>query len=299
MNRRIFVLILLLSCVVITIVSIRVLEKSSFKRQEGNEEEKEEEEKEKAFVPYEGYVWLEHDAFTSGYERSSPNALNGVYEDSIASFRINKVKKYSQLRIFPENYHPLKSYHKKIYGRITPGEDWVSSVVYYIANPYLLVIFSNARCVNPINLLCSYFDLFYEDGVIKEIHKGDDAIKWFNNVFDESLDYPGKIWAVMVNAVDAGFPYGYIDINKSKNVRKSLDPSNITNKVHNPRYIYHVGKYNRNNLSPNDPDAWVTLKEKNVDTEVYLKLWKKKPDSSSQKPDIVYILKIEMETDLY
>lgn len=293
MNRRIFVLFLfLVSCVVITIVSFKMLDKSSIKEQEENEEGT-------AFVPHEGYVLLEHDAFTSGFDRSSSNALNGRYKDGIASFRINKVKKYSQLKIFPENYHPLKSYHKKIYDRITPGEDWVSSVVYYIANPYLLVIFSNAGCVNPINLLCSYFDLFYEDGVIKETHKGQDANEWFKNVFDKSLDYPGKIWVVMVNAVDAGFPYGYVDIKKSKNVRKSSKPSNITNKVHSPRYIYHVGKYSRNNLSPNDPDAWITLKEKNVDTEVYVKLWRKEPDSPSQKPDIVYILKIQMEMDPY
>lgn len=295
MNRRIFVLFLFfVSCVVVAIVSFKILDKSSVEQQWEKEEETE-----TAFVPYEGYVLLEHDVFTSAYERTSPNALSRAYEDSIASFRINKVKKYSKLKIFSENYHPFEYHHKKIYGKITPGEYWVSSVVYYIANPYLLVIFSNARCVNPINLECSYFDIFYEDGVIQEIHRGNDASKWFNNVFDRSLDHPGKIWTVMVNAVDAGFSYGYVDVNKSKNVRRSSNPSNITNKVHNPRYFYHVGKYNRNNLSPNDPDAWVTLKEKDVNTEVYVKLWRKKPDSPSQKPDIVYILKIQVEIEPY
>ena len=292
MNKRMFVLILLLLvCVVITIISFKALDKFPGSWQVGGREE--------AFVPCEDYVWLEHDVFTSGYERTSPNALDRADEDSIASFRINKVKKYSQLKIFPEKYHPFESYHKKIYGKITPGTDWVSSVVYYIANPYLLVVFSNAGCVNPVNLECSYFDLFYEDGVIKEIHKGPGASEWFENVFDRRLDHPGEIWAVMVNAVDAGFSYGYVDVNKSKNVRKSSKSANITNNVHSPRYFYHVGKYHRNNLSPNDRDAWVTLKKKNVDTEIYVKLWIKEPGSFSQEPDIVYILKIQMEGDPY
>ena len=292
MNKGKFVLFLLLiSCAVITIVSFKVLDKFPGGSQIGSREE--------AFIPCEEHVWLEHDAFTSGYERTSPNALDGKYKDEIASFRLKKVKKYSKLKIFPENYHPFESYHERIYGRITPGEDWVSSVVYYIANPYLLVIFSNARCVNPLNLKCSYFDVFYENGVIKEIHRGHDANKWFESVFDKSLEHPGKIWAVMVNAIDAGFFYGYVDVNKSKNVMRSSNSSNITNKPHSPRYIYHVGKYNRNNISPNDPNAWVTLKKKNVDTEVYMKLWTKKPESSSQDPDLVYILKIEMEMSPY
>lgn len=292
MNKRSFILITILFLVLLfTFLSSRLLEESKFNNKKTEEV--------RIFTPYEGSIFLEHDVFTSDFERTAPNALNFASKDSIASFRINKVKRYSQLKIFPENYHPFKSYHKNIYNSITPKKTWVSSVVYYIANPYLLVVVSNAGYVNPLNLLYPYCDLFYKNGVIKETHSGAEARKWFDYVFDKKNDHPGKVWLVMVNGVDAGLFYAFVDVNRSKNVKKSPKPSNITRRVHRPVYHYHVGKYKKNNLSPNDPNAWVTLKEKNVDTKIHVKLWYDKPDSASENPDITYIFNIKMESEPY
>jgi hypothetical protein len=284
MLKKVFLILFFIVAIIVTFISFR-LERLSDKVVE------EEEGPEFKFVKYEGFVSIEHDIYTSNCERDDPSALNGASKDSIISFRLNKVKMYAQLNFFPPSYHPFLYSHKRIYGSITPYKDWVSSVVYYIANPYLLVVAAPADYVNPINLTANDPYITYENGVIKESHMGRDAEKWLDCVFAEGEKYAGKVWLVMVNAVDAGFRYGYVDVTECKNVERSSSINNITNKVHEPQYRYHVGKYNKNNLSPGDPEAWIGLKEK-TETKIYIKLWRERPESVNNASDIAYIIEV-------
>ena len=81
----------------------------------------------KKFIPYKGEVLIEHDVETSNPRREA-TGLDGMEKEEIAAFRLQKISIYSQLGIYEPNYHPFKEYHINIYGSITPGKAWVTSV---------------------------------------------------------------------------------------------------------------------------------------------------------------------------
>jgi len=234
------------------------------------------------FVPYNGEINIIHDTKAN---------LDGMSHEEIASFRIKKVKEYEILNFYHPEYDPFKPPHNRIYGMITPYKDWLTPVPYYIANPYLLIILTCANHVTPLNWYCPEVQIKYSSRKIEEIRKGESAICWFEKVFT-SPDYPGQIRAVMVNAFDAGFYYSTLDISRSFNIEESIDPENIANTVHTGNAFYHVGKYRVNNLSPENRKEWIKIKERDKDTKLYFKLWRKKPESKDSPPDIVFEFKI-------
>ena len=212
-------------------------------------------------------------------------------KEEISRFRLQRISSYRQLKIYDDNYHPFKEYHQYIYNSINPGEAWLGPTPYYIANPYQLVVLTCANHVTPLNLYCPDIEITYSNGVFEEIHRGRSALCWFHMVF-QSYDFPGQVWPIAVNAWDAGFFYVFVDLSRSKNIKENDNPDHITNKPRARQYYYHVGKYKKNNISPTDRNTWLTLNSRDIDTVIYIKLWRNKPTDGSQAPDLVWVFKI-------
>jgi hypothetical protein len=243
------------------------------------------------YIPYSGTVTIEQDiTITKASERGN-TGLDGMSKDEIAAFRLERVKKYRQLNFFHPKYHPFKYYHQRIYNSITPGKGWLSPTTYYVANPYILIVVTCANHVTPLNLYCPNVKIIYKRSTIEETHTGKNALCWFDSVYN-SYDYPGKVCPSMVNAWDAGFFFMVVDLARSLNIEESSIPSNVTNCVHSSRYLYHVGRYGVNNISPTQIDDWLTLRQRDVETRIYIKLWREKPESPGQSPDLVYIINV-------
>lgn len=210
-------------------------------------------------------------------------SLNGMNMEEINDFRIDKVKEYSFLKIFPDDYKP----DNRIYGQITPGADWVEGAQYYICNPYKLIVCSSANHVTPLAFYSSPSEITYYNNAVVEIYEGDEARYWFRSLEADLI----RLW--MQNAYDAGFIYASIDQEKSKNINLSFGlPQNITKSVYSNSCFYHVGRYKKNNLSPADANGRIKLIDKYQDTYIYVKLWKEKPVSTAQKEDFAYVITI-------
>ncbi len=242
-----------------------------------------------AFVPYQGEVKIEPDIVTPNLQGTT--GLDFMSKEEISIFRLQRISIYRQLKIYDDNYHPFKDYHHHIYKFIAPGEAWLGPTPYYIANPYQLVVLTCANHVTPLNIYCPGVEITYSNGVFEEIHRGKSASCWFYQVF-ASDDYPGQVWPITVNAWDAGFFYAFVDLTRSKNIKENDNPNHITNRPHTRQYFYHVGRYKKNNLSPTDCKAWLTLNSRDTETVIYIKLWRNEPTDGSQAPDLVWVFKI-------
>lgn len=222
--------------------------------------------------------------------------IGGLAHDAFAKFRKSKVKEYSLLNIFPEDYGPFNGQHNNIYGQITPYANWVEGARFYICNPYLLIILSCANHITPLAFYCrnkENIKVKYSNRKIEEIYEGREALNWFNTLYSYD-DYPGIIRVWMVNAKDAGLRYACIDKNKTINV--DFDWSSSANSIVNSAYtcgeFFHVGKYNLNNLSPANMNGRIKLLGKNRYTCIYIKLWMVKPVDITQEEDFAYVVKI-------
>lgn len=244
------------------------------------------------YTPYSGTVIIEQDITITKTSERGNTGLDGMSKDEIAAFRLEKVKKYRQLHFFHPKYHPFKYYHQGIYNSITPGKGWLRPTTYYVANPYILIVVACANHVTPLNLYCPNVNIIYKKGRIVETHTGRNAACWFDRVYN-SYDYPGKVCPGMVNAWDAGFLFMYVDLARSLNIEKSSIPSNVTNCIRSSRYLYHVGRYGVNNISPTQIDDWLTLRQRGAETRIYIKLWREKPGSPGQLPELVYIVNVK------
>ena len=244
------------------------------------------------YNPFKGKVIIKPD-FDGFYLQR----FSGTEEDPIINkrnfiaFRKKKVNQYNRLNFYYPYYSPFKFFHKQIYKNIRFDKDFLDPTKYFIANPYQLIIFTKADHVTPLNIINKFFKLTYNNGVITELYKDTPARNWMSEVFTFS-DHPGKIWAIMINAWDAGFFYINVDPDKSENILPG-QPGNVTATIHSGYYFFHVGHYGVNNLSPSKPNAWITIKEINKFTKIYIKLWRKKPDSIHDKPDLIYQLIID------
>ena len=243
------------------------------------------------FEPYKGILTIEQDTSTNEWRSGRATVLDGMSHDEIAAYRLEKVQEYRELNFFPPGYHPFKSYHRQIYGPITPGEGWLPPTTYYVGNPYVLIVMTCANHVTALNSYCPGVTITYENGVIRETHKEEDADCWFHFVYG-SNDYPGQVRPQMINAWDAGFFYIHVDTAQSLNIKKSHRPDNVTNCAATVKSFYHVGKYGVNNISPERKNHWLSLEEQDTETIIYVKLWRKRPESPGQSPDMVYIVHV-------
>lgn len=243
------------------------------------------------FSSYSGIVQIIPDTGSSHADPSEPTGLDGMDRDQIARYRIGQVDRYRELGFFHDRYHPFKYYHRRIYNPITPGENWLGPTPYYIANPYLLIILTCANHVTPLNLYCPEVSITYDNGTIEEVREGRSARCWFRYVF-QSYDYPGIIAVCMVNAWDAGFFFIHVDLSRSANIAESTRRGHVTSQPLNARYLFHVGKYHKNNLSPKNEKTWLEVEQADTETVIHINIWRYPPLSVEEEPDLVYLFRI-------
>ncbi len=243
------------------------------------------------FKAFPGSLRIERDLQAVSTSGSGPTGLDGMDRGQLTAFRLEKVEKYRQLGFFHPGYSPFTPPHNKIYGPITPGASWLYSVPYYIANPYLLLVLVPANHVTPIDMYIPEVDIRYKNGILRETIRGAYARAWFRAVY--SSDRPGLIRIVMVNAWDAGFRYIHLDPSLSSNIKAGERPDNVTRTWYSQHCIFHVGKYKKNNLSPEDHRAWVELRKQDEPTRLHVKLWRAKPVDVGNCADLVFIFTID------
>lgn len=211
--------------------------------------------------------------------------------EAISSIRRVKVGDNKLLGIFPEGYNPAAS----IYGRIDEKAEWVHDTQFFVNNPYLLVVISSGNKVNAFLPYCKINSVEYSYGKITETYRGESARKWFFFTFDHYGDFKGILRLWFVNAYDAGFKYVHIDSSKSMNLDMTYSPSegSVLKSIYSGHEFFHVGHLKKNNISPYDPRATIKLQEKDLKTEIYVKLWKGRPSTNIVKEDFAYIIKIE------
>jgi len=211
--------------------------------------------------------------------------------DSIYSLRKARVNDIKMLGIFPESYTPADS----IYGRIDEKSDWVHDTQFFINNPHLLVVISSGNKVNAFLPYCGLNSVEYSEGRITETYKGQSAQRWFFYAFDYYGEFKGIIRLWFVNACDAGFKYAHIDSSKSVNMDMNYPPSegSVLKSIYSGHEFFHVGHLKKNNISPYDVKATLKLREKNLKTVIYVKLWKDRPSTKDVKEDFAYVFRIE------
>jgi hypothetical protein len=153
----------------------------------------------------------------------------------------------------------------------------------------VLVVFTCANHVTPLNLLCPDVAVRYSDRHIEERHEGESARCWLRFVHEPPYaDRPGQLRVVMVNAYDAGFLYAHVDRARCANVASNDDVANVVNGLFSQSSFFHVGRYRANNLSPEDPRGWIRLSRADAPTTIHVKLWRDRPASVAAEPDLTY-----------
>ncbi len=235
-------------------------------------------------------ITIDRDSAVMNFTR--PSALDRLSLQEIADFRMKKVAQYSFLNIFPPGYNPLAGASARIYKKIEPGALWVGQTPFYIANPYLLIILSNAYRVLPIDLPCHDLSVTYDSAIIEERLQGATAKCFFDLVYGESAEHPGTLRVNMVNAYDSGFHYVSIDKEQSLNIQAYKSSGNIVGGLFSQPSFYHRGRHGSNNISPEDKNGWITLQEEGAATRIFFKLWRNKPASPENTADMLYIIYI-------
>jgi len=237
------------------------------------------------YIPYAGTVVISHDrSFMEPDRFDGPTQLDTMDLEQIAAFRKAKVQEYAQLNFFHQGYDPFKPPHNKIYGQITPKVGWVTTVPYYIANPYILLSLTHANYVAPFTVFLDDIDIVYANGRITETHTGTNGAMWH-----EFLDSrQGAIAVTMVNAWDAGFYYVHLVESLSENIVPATAPDNVGRTLYSQSSFYHVGQHQKNNISPYDARGCITLQNNGSPTKLVFYLWRKRPPSVEAKPDLIY-----------
>ena len=149
--------------------------------------------------------------------------------------------------------------------------------------------------VTPLGWSCPGGELVYFGAAAGESYRGAAARCWLERVFT-SPDHPGVVRVVTVNAHDAGLAFVHLDARRSENVASSANPRSVVNAAHSLRCFYHVGQYGVNNISPADPDGWVTLRELTARTTLSFKLWRERPSSPDDPPDFRYEVSVDLRS---
>jgi hypothetical protein len=234
-------------------------------------------------------VVIPNDTQGASVDSRAKTLLDGMSLEQLLAFRTERVARFAQLGLFPTPYAPLAGHAQRIYASITPGAKWLGPTAYYVANPYVLVVFTCANHVTPLNLLCPDVAIRYSDRLIQERHVGEAARCWLRVVHEPPYaDRPGHVRVIMLNAFDAGFRYAHVDRSRSSNVEPSDDRANILNSAFTQSSFFHVGRYQANNLSPEDPHGWIRLAHSSAPTTIHVKLWHNQPPSTATEADVTY-----------
>jgi hypothetical protein len=216
-----------------------------------------------------------------------PTPLDGLSLEQIVAFRRQKVADQAGLAIFPADYDPLRGSSSRIWTPITPRARWLGPTPYYVANPYVLVVFVNANHVTPLNLVCPEVAITSVPGRVEERRQGASARCWLDFI-NASADQPGVVRAVILNAFDAGFRFAHLDRRLSANVRADPGRPNLVNGLFSQSSFFHFGHLGKNNISPEDPRGWIRLEDPRALTRLHVKLWRQVPASIEDPADQVY-----------
>jgi hypothetical protein len=240
-------------------------------------------------TPFASSAEIPNDTEGASVDTLAETPLDGKSLEQILAFRSERVARLARLGLFPNPYDPLQGHGQRIYASIAPGAKWLGPAPYYLANPYVLVVFTCANHVTPLNLLCPGVAIRYSDRRIEERREGESARCWLRFVHEPPYaDRPGHVRIVMVNAYDAGFRYAHVDRSHSSNLEPSGDPANIVNGLFSQSSFFHLGRYQANNLSPEDPRGWLRLTAADARTTIRMKLWRDRPQSTADTADFTY-----------
>lgn len=217
--------------------------------------------------------------------------LQQMDKHQIFDLRKSKVSGYRELKIYPENYAPEPS----IFEQLKEYVDWVRDTQFFIVNPYLLIIDSAGEYVDGLIPFCPVTTITYSQNKITARYEKEAATKWFYYIYEYYPDSKGVVRLWFVNALDAGFRYFHVDAACSANIEPIPNSANdhVMKSVYAPREFFHVGRYKKNNISPNDNRAKLKLKDKNVRTVIYIKLWANRPDAINSKEDFSYVIEVD------
>ena len=232
------------------------------------------------FKPYTGQIDIQINLISQ---------LFGMTKQTLHEFRKSKIDEHAILNIF----QPAYVLCSKIFDTIEYDKDWVNSAQFYICNPYQLIILSNVNSITALIDYCKNPEIKYSNRTIEETYRGNDAEWLFKQIYSTEAE-PGKIRLWMVNAYDAGLKYANIDKQKSENIDFAYNTSSedIVNSAYSQPCLFHVGRYNKNNLSPADINGRLKISERDKYTCIYVKLWLLKPQDIAQQEDFAYIIKI-------
>ena len=235
-----------------------------------------------------------------------PVPLSGKSKNEIYKIR----KSYVISSIFANTkYEPSE----RVFGQIVSGKPWISANVCaepntgllgisgpseesrFINNPTMLVAIEYPFIVRYNNDICTRSTSQLIPRKIaytpsrKEITVVYYHLPFTTNNNSSFYTFNG------LNAVDFGYKYAYIDNSKSSYVVDFINSSNLSNGVHEFQNFIHLGgscghSGGCNNGSPRQGFAEFksnATKYNYENREIYIKLWKSRPNSPADKPDMV------------
>ncbi len=238
---------------------------------------------------------------------NQPIPLSGKSKSEIYKIR----KNYVMSSVFAnKDYVPSED----VFGGIVSGKPWISADVCidtatnhlkitgpseesrFINNPTMLVAieypypvrYSDTKTCTGYNFEMIPKEITYSQSK-KEI-----TVKYYHLPFTTNNN-PSFYMFNGVNARDLGYKYAYIDNSKSTYKVNFIHPDNISTDVKEFQNFIHLGSScgqegGCNNGSPRQ--AFLEFKSNETSynykyREIYIKLWKSLPKSSSEKPDMV------------
>jgi hypothetical protein len=208
----------------------------------------------------------------------------------IANIRRSMIKAHSELGLFPDNYMPDQG----LFGQINEQKDWVQDTQFFLNNPYLFVVESAVEYVDGLPPYAQASSIVYSRGRITARYDHESAKKWFYYIYDFYPDSKGEVRLWFINAMDAGYRYVHVDPARSLNIEPADNSlaDHMMKAVYEPHEFIHVGRYDKNNISPNEPRAKLKLRERGARTVIAVKLWKTRPASIAAAEDFSYRIEV-------
>ena len=229
-------------------------------------------------------------------------ALSGASREDVFKLRKEAV---AASPFAQENYRPLDA----TFGEIVSGKPWYaitlcrkeahaetsgpSEETRFINNPTALV------AIVPVVMFTTDKDWCLKDNynaIMQKItYDGENreiTVTYLDLPLEVSNRAPYQFNGL--NARDLGYPYVYVDMERSTYKPSFRQPNNASNSVYEFRDFLHLGPScdvpgGCNNGSPMQPEITFDKDPKNsrLPREIYLKLWKERPASPQDEPDLV------------
>ncbi|MBE8157975.1 MAG: hypothetical protein HAW59_01055, partial [Betaproteobacteria bacterium] len=215
-------------------------------------------------------------------------------KDEIWQHRRKHVNAISHLELYPKNYAPSEA----AFGKMREGEEWTASSGFYVNNPHMLVWDTAPGFITPPGgkaLLSKKTKnagdarVEFTPGQIRVIYQNTAGNHWFYWPDKwHSAELKRRLW--LVNARDAGFTHGMLDMARSENIdaEKSGDIARMP--VASKAFFHYGNNVSKNNISPADGRMIITLRENLRPTKIYVKLWRGEPENADASEDFVFVI---------